>query len=71
MRGERESVRRGAKYRVVVLFFLTDYTEVIVLHMSRNLDVALDFVEGVSLFFVKYIEVVVSDKNHSRLRNGL
>ena len=58
--GECESVRRGVKYRVVVLFFLTDYTEVIVLHMSRNLDVALDFVEGMSLFFVKYIEVVVS-----------
>lgn len=49
----RSEISRGC-------FFLTDYTEVIVLHMSRNLDVALDFVESVSLFFVKYIEVVVS-----------
>ena len=48
---------------VVLFFFLTDYTEVIVLHMSRNLDVALDFVEGMSLFFLRrdnYTEVVVS-----------
>ena len=50
---------------MIVLFFLTDYTEVIVLHMSKNLDVALDFIESVSLFFVtplkcvKYTEVVV------------
>ena len=28
--------------------------------MSRNLDVALDFVEDMSLFFVKYTEVVIS-----------
>ena len=52
MRGERES-EVGERNIAWLFCFLTDYTEVIVLHMSRNLNVALDFVEGVWLFFAQ------------------
>ena len=66
MRGEVSARTWGGSEMVCSYFLRRDnYTEVVVLCVNKNLSITLDFVEDVSLFFVKCTEVIVSYENEN------